>query len=95
VPPNVGRHLAAFAFFGGDQTRGHVWLALDGVRVENVVLGVFDINEDGVVFGWPAILGLAAVVVSPDDFVQKAVAAKQRIEQNLGIVRLSIVEVQI
>ena len=43
----------------------------------------------------PLVLALAAVVVSPNDFVQEALATKERIEQHLGIVRLTIIKMQV
>ena len=45
--------------------------------------------------GRPALAGLRAVVVRPDELVQEAVAPEQRVEQHLGVVRLAVVEVEV
>ena len=95
MPPNIGWQLAASDLLGSNQTRGHVWLAVNSIRVEVIILGVLHVNQNGVVFGRPAILWLAAVVVGPDDLIQEAFATEQRIEQNLGVMRFAVVEVQI
>ena len=45
---------------------------------------------------WPASAAWPrAVVVGPDDLVEEALAAEQRVEHDLGVVRLAVVEVQV
>ncbi len=44
--------------------------------------------------GGPAVAGLAAVVVGPDDLVAEVVAAEDFVEQDLGVVRLAGVEME-
>src|SRR5690606_38095734 len=56
---------------------------------------VLHVDEDRVMLARPAPARLAAVVVGPDDLVEKALAAEERVEENLGVVRLAIVEMQI
>ena len=45
--------------------------------------------------GRPAPPRLGAVVVGPDELVEKALAAEQGVEHDLGVVRLSVVEMQV
>ncbi len=80
---------------GGDKTRGHVRLAVDLGGIEVVRLRVFHIDKDVVVLGRPAALGPCPVVVGPDDLVQERLAAEDRIEHDLGVVHLAVVEVHV
>jgi len=73
----------------------HVRDALDLVRVEEVALGVTDVDQDVVVLRGPAPGRACAVVVRPDDLVQKAVAAEDAVQQHLAVVYLAVVDVEV
>ena len=45
--------------------------------------------------GGPAPLGARAVVVGPDDLVEKAVAPEDLVEQQLAVVGLAVVDVEV
>ncbi len=60
-----------------------------------ILLYVFHINQDGVVLAGPLALALAAIVIGPDDFVEKVVSSEKPIQHDLGIVSFSVVKVQI
>jgi hypothetical protein len=47
------------------------------------------------VLGGPSLLGSSAVVVGPDDLVEETLAAEDLIEQQLAVMRLSIVDVEV
>jgi hypothetical protein len=68
---------------------------LDLVSVEGVFLGIFDVDEDVVVFRWPLPGRPRAVIVGPDDFVQETLASEDGIEQDFAVVNFSIVDVEI
>ena len=95
VPPDVGGELAALGLLGRHEPRSHVGLAVDGIRVEPVARRILDVHQDRVVLGRPALAGLGAVVVRPDQLVEEAVAAEQSVEQHLRVVRLAVVEMQV
>ena len=92
---HVGGQLAARGLLGTDEPRRHVGIAVDLVGVEDVVGGVFDVDEDGVVLGGPAAFGAAAVVVGPDDLVEEAGAPEDAVQQHLAVVRLAVVDVEV
>ena len=45
--------------------------------------------------GRPAVLGLRAVVVRPDDLVEERLAAEEGVEQDLRVVRLAVIEMEV
>jgi len=95
VPPGVAGPLPALALLGRDEAGRHVGLAVDGVAVEQVAPGVLDVDQDRVVLGRPAAARLGAVVVGPDELVEKALAPEQLVEQQLAVVRLAVVDVEV
>ena len=95
MPPDVGGQLAELAFGRCHESGRHVGLPVHFGAVEVVFRRVLDVHEDVVVLRGPAVLGAGAVVVGPDDLVQEALAAEDRVEHDLGVVHLTVVQVQV
>src|SRR5512133_2465947 len=57
--------------------------------------GVFDIQQDVVMLGRPAVLGTAAVVIRPDDHVQKAIPPENGVKQDLTVMHLAVINVEV
>jgi hypothetical protein len=95
VPPHVRRQLAARGLLRRHEPRGHVRLTVDRGRVEVIRGGVADVDEDRVVLGRPAPSRARAVVVGPDELVQKAVATEKLVEQQPAVVGLAVVDVEV
>src|SRR5262249_32002196 len=93
VPPHIRRRFAHLRLFLPHKTGRHVWDAVDRAEIERVVAWVEGVPENGVVLGGPAILRTAAVVVSPNDLVDEAVASKEAIQSDLDVVDLAKIEV--
>ena len=95
VPPDVRGQLAERGLLRRDQAGRHVGLAVDLRRVEQVPRRILHVDEDRVVLRGPPAGGPRAVVVRPDDLVEEALAAEQRVEQHLRVVDLALVEVEV
>jgi hypothetical protein len=95
VPPDVRRELAALALLRGHEAGRHVGLAVDALGVEAVAERVLHVDEDRVVLRRPAAAGLRAVVVRPHDLVEERPAPEERVEHDLRVVHLAVVEVQV
>ena len=95
MPPRIGGRFASGRLFGSDEPWGHVWDALDGVIVEHVVLWVFYVDEDVVVFGRPFSSRSRPVIVGPDQLVQETLAPEDLVHQHLAVVDLAVVQVQV
>ncbi len=87
--------LPRAAFSGSHESRRHVGLAVHRGVVEVVPGWVLHVHEDRVVLRWPLARRPGAVVVGPDDLVEEALAAEERVERDLRVVRLAEVEVQV
>ncbi len=83
------------ALLRGHETGGHVGLALDLRGVEVVGARRADVDEDRVVLGGPAVARAPAVVVGPDDLVEKRVLAEELVEERADPVCLTEVEVDV
>ncbi len=95
VPPGIRRQLAERGFGLTHQAGRHVRNAVDGILVEGVVFGIFDIQQDVVMLGRPAVFRPAAVVIRPDDLVQEALPPEDGIQQDFAVMHLAVVNVEI
>jgi hypothetical protein len=57
--------------------------------------GRLDIDEDRVVLGRPPPARLGAVVIGPDDLIEKRVTPEQLVEQQLAVMGLAVVDVEV
>ena len=57
--------------------------------------GIGDVYEDRVVLGRPPPAGARAVVIRPDDLVEKALAAEDLVQQQPAVVGLAVVDVEV
>ncbi len=71
MPPGIGRQFSARGFLFSYQAGSHIWDAIDRVKIKCVLFGIFDVPEDIIMLGWPAVACPAAVIVRPDDLVQE------------------------
>ena len=95
VPPGVGGQLAARGFLRSHQPGCHVGNALNGVIVEGVMLRILGVPEDVIVLGRPLLARARAVVVRPDDLVQKALAPEDLVQQHLAVMHLAVINVKV
>ena len=95
VPPGVRGQLAARRLLRPRQPGRHVGDALHLVRVEEVPPRLLRVEQDGVVFGRPAVARTPPVVVGPHDLVEEALPPEHPVQQQLRVVDLAVVEVQV
>jgi len=95
VPPGIGRCFPERRFLGTHESRRHVRNAVDLLVVEDVVFGILCVPKNVVVLGRPLVLASCTVVVCPDDFIEEAFATKDRIEEDLTVVHLPVVDMEI
>ena len=95
MPPHIGGEFAARRFLFGHQTGCHVGFAVYRIRIEVVFLRVLDIHQDIVVLSGPALCRFCAVVVGPNDLVDKTIAPKNHVAHDLGVVNFTPIEVQV
>ena len=73
----------------------HIGDAVDRVLVEGVIFGVFDVQQDVVMLGRPAVFGPSAVIVCPDDLVQEALPPEDGIQQDFAVMHFAVVDMEI
>ena len=95
VPPDVSGELSALGLFGCHEARGHVRFAVHFIGVEEICHGILDIHQNGVVLGGPTFFRLGAIVIGPDDLIEKTLTAKKSVQHDLRVMCLSIIQVQI
>lgn len=95
MPPYIGWKFSACCFFWAYQAWGHVWNSLDFFVVEVVVFWVFGVEEDSVMFCWPASFGAPAVVIGPDDFIDKSIVAEDGVEKDFAVVGPAVIDVEV
>jgi hypothetical protein len=59
------------------------------------MLGVFGIPQDVVVLGRPFFGRTPAVIVGPDDLVEKALPAEDLIQHDLAVMHLAVIDVEV
>ena len=94
VPPGIGWGFSPCRLLGADETGGHIGDAVNIVESVGVLVRVFGIPEDVVMFRRPAPFGPPAVIISPDDFVEEGCPAENPVQQDFAVMHFPAVNMQ-